>query len=144
MTGFREAQINEDERGRTTSVKPRCVQACVILRLSHYQCAHTVSLTTRICCVLSIFTSFKLFNNSSPIVTGTSVLALKYKDGIMMMADTLGECNCLLYEFFLSNSCATINLIPVCRLLSSLNIIHCDRFIRLTRYVQTFTAITAC
>jgi 20S proteasome subunit beta 7 len=26
-----------------------------------------------------------------PIVTGTSVLALKYKDGIMMAADTLGQ-----------------------------------------------------
>ena len=25
-----------------------------------------------------------------PIVTGTSVLALKFKDGIMMAADTLG------------------------------------------------------
>ena len=25
-----------------------------------------------------------------PIVTGTSVLALKYKDGVMMIADTLG------------------------------------------------------
>lgn len=28
---------------------------------------------------------------TSPIVTGTSVLALRYKDGIMMMADTLGS-----------------------------------------------------
>ena len=26
-----------------------------------------------------------------PIVTGTSVLAIKYKDGIMMAADNLGE-----------------------------------------------------
>ena len=26
-----------------------------------------------------------------PIVTGTSVLAIKYKDGIMMAADTLGS-----------------------------------------------------
>jgi hypothetical protein len=28
---------------------------------------------------------------SSPIVTGTSVLALKYRDGVMLAADTLGE-----------------------------------------------------
>jgi len=28
---------------------------------------------------------------TSPIVTGASVLALKYKDGVMMMADTLGS-----------------------------------------------------
>jgi len=28
---------------------------------------------------------------TSPIVTGTSVLAVKYKDGVMMMADTLGS-----------------------------------------------------
>jgi len=28
---------------------------------------------------------------TSPIVTGSSVLAVKYKDGIMMMADTLGS-----------------------------------------------------
>jgi hypothetical protein len=26
-----------------------------------------------------------------PIVTGASVLAIKYKDGVMMMSDTLGE-----------------------------------------------------
>ena len=26
----------------------------------------------------------------SPVVTGTSVLAIKYKDGVMMAADTLG------------------------------------------------------
>lgn len=29
--------------------------------------------------------------NRQPIVTGTSVLAIKYKDGIMMAADNLGE-----------------------------------------------------
>jgi len=28
---------------------------------------------------------------TSPIVTGSSVLAIKYKDGVMMMADTLGS-----------------------------------------------------
>ena len=26
-----------------------------------------------------------------PIVTGTSVIAIKYKDGVMMAADTLGK-----------------------------------------------------
>ena len=30
---------------------------------------------------------------SQPIVTGTSVLAVRYKDGVMMMADTLGTAN---------------------------------------------------
>ena len=28
---------------------------------------------------------------SQPVVTGTSVLGIKYKDGIMMMADNLGK-----------------------------------------------------
>lgn len=28
---------------------------------------------------------------SSPTVTGTSVLAIKYRDGVMMVADTLGS-----------------------------------------------------
>jgi len=32
-----------------------------------------------------------LKQTTSPIVTGSSVLAIKYKDGIMMMADTLGS-----------------------------------------------------
>ena len=27
-----------------------------------------------------------------PIVTGSSVVAIKYKDGVMMAADTLGGC----------------------------------------------------
>jgi len=30
-------------------------------------------------------------HTTSPIVTGASVLAIKYKDGVMMMADTLGS-----------------------------------------------------
>jgi len=30
-------------------------------------------------------------HTTSPIVTGTTVIAIKYKDGIMMMADTLGS-----------------------------------------------------
>jgi len=30
-------------------------------------------------------------STTSPIVTGSSVLAVKYKDGVMMMADTLGS-----------------------------------------------------
>lgn len=33
---------------------------------------------------------FEPYFNSSPIVTGSSVLAIKYKDGVMMMSDTLG------------------------------------------------------
>jgi hypothetical protein len=32
----------------------------------------------------------------APVVTGTSVLALKYKDGVMLAADNLGELTCLL------------------------------------------------
>lgn len=32
-----------------------------------------------------------IFFIRQPIVTGTSVLAIKYKDGIMMAADNLGE-----------------------------------------------------
>ena len=29
-----------------------------------------------------------------PIVTGTGVLAIKFKDGVMVAADTLGKCVC--------------------------------------------------
>jgi hypothetical protein len=36
-----------------------------------------------------------------PIVTGTSVIALKYKDGIMMAADNLGT---FLMTYHISNS----------------------------------------
>ena len=32
-----------------------------------------------------------MYKSRQPIVTGTSVLAIKYKDGIMMAADNLGE-----------------------------------------------------
>jgi len=34
---------------------------------------------------------FPVKHTTSPIVTGTSVLAIKYCDGVMMMADTLGS-----------------------------------------------------
>jgi len=37
-------------------------------------------------CVYNVANEFR-----QPIVTGTSVLAIKYKDGIMMAADNLGE-----------------------------------------------------
>jgi 20S proteasome alpha/beta subunit len=33
--------------------------------------------------------------HSDPIVTGTSVLGIKYKDGVMIAADTLGLSNIL-------------------------------------------------
>ena len=33
---------------------------------------------------------------TQPIVTGTSVLAVKYAGGVMMMTDTLGSCRHLL------------------------------------------------
>lgn len=33
---------------------------------------------------------FFLTSFSSPIVTGTSVVAIRYKDGVVMAADTLG------------------------------------------------------
>ena len=39
---------------------------------------------------LSGFNKCALLSSRQPIVTGTSVLAIKYKDGIMMAADNLG------------------------------------------------------
>jgi hypothetical protein len=39
---------------------------------------------------LLAFADVTCYPFSSPIVTGASVLAIKYKDGIMMMSDTLG------------------------------------------------------
>lgn len=39
-----------------------------------------------------------------PIVTGTSVLAIKYKDGIMMTADTLGTPQLSAFFKFCANS----------------------------------------
>lgn len=31
-------------------------------------------------------------NTQQPIVTGTSVIAIKYRDGVVMAADNLGSC----------------------------------------------------
>lgn len=39
---------------------------------------------------LYVHTRLLIHTLSSPYVTGTSVVALKYKDGVMMAADTLG------------------------------------------------------
>lgn len=36
-------------------------------------------------------------HTQSPIVTGTSVIALKFKDGVVMAADNLGMHTCLFY-----------------------------------------------
>lgn len=43
--------------------------------------------------------SYVLQCGRQPIVTGTSVLAIKYKDGIMMAADTLGLSTILLDRY---------------------------------------------
>ena len=34
---------------------------------------------------------FTFSDRRQPIVTGTSILGLKYKDGVMLVADTLGK-----------------------------------------------------
>lgn len=38
------------------------------------------------------FNNHFALDRSDPITTGTSVLAIKYKDGVMLTADTLGAC----------------------------------------------------
>lgn len=40
---------------------------------------------------------------SDPYVTGTSVLGIKYKDGVLIAADTLGECTCPLAAAYLNS-----------------------------------------
>lgn len=43
--------------------------------------------------VIWYFNHFNYFDVSQqPITTGTSVLGFKYRDGIMLAADTLGVC----------------------------------------------------
>jgi len=43
------------------------------------------------CSVFTVYDMLNSYPRRQPIVTGTSVLALKFKDGIMMAADNLGE-----------------------------------------------------
>jgi len=47
-----------------------------------------------------------------PIVTGTSVLALKYKDGIMMAADTLGNLSSCLVLIMCLKELASVIWLP--------------------------------
>ena len=47
-----------------------------------------------------------------PIVTGTAVLGLKYKDGVMLAADTLGQSDLLIHSFVVIRD--LVNYLVVC------------------------------
>lgn len=61
--------------------RPRPAPVCIAKVTPHHQ---------QQCCVRSPLFRLSLAFCSQPIVTGTSVLGLKYKDGVMLAADTLG------------------------------------------------------